>query len=252
MQQVATSEQPVRVSSTDWLKLVGIAAFILDHIGLFFIEDAELFRIAGRVAAPIFFFLIGFARSRQVPLSWIVLGVALTALDVWIDGADEFSLNILLNFAAVRLALRVIDYHAATPLRLAIIAGLCVFAIPTAGLVFEYGAEGWLWALFGFAQRRFRDGDMQFKWLRFGFAALAIAIYAAVEIEDHEFEDGEEIALVAALIALGGLLLLFQRRTSPLQPPAFLMRPVQIVSRYSLEIYAFSLFVMQVIAHVIE
>lgn len=252
MQQAAIPAEPVRVSSTDWLKLVGIAAFILDHIGFFFIEDADWFRIAGRVAAPIFFFFIGFARSRAVPLSWIVLGVGLSALDSWLDDFDSVTVNILLNFALARLMLRAVDRFAGSPLRLAAVAAFAIVLVPWTAEFIEYGTEGWLWTLFGFAQRRWRDGDAAFAGARFAFASLAAGVYAYVEIGYHELSGDEGIALIACILVLAGFLLSFQRRPSAVQPPAFFSAPVRFVSRYSLEIYALSLVAMQVVADVIE
>lgn len=251
MDKAATLGGPVRVSSTDWLKLVGIAAFLIDHIGLFFIDDADLFRTIGRLAAPIFFFFIGFARSRQIPLAWIVFGLALTSLDAWLDDFDSLSFNILLNFALARLVLRGVDIYASSPLRLAAVAVIALALIPWTDVI-EYGAEGWLWTLFGFAQRRWRDGDTRFEWARFGFAAVAAGTYVIVETGYHELSGIDETALYALIVSLTAWLLLFERRISPVQPPHLMVAPILFASRYSLIIYAFSLFAMQVIAHVIE
>jgi len=55
MQVVMPQKKPVLLTSTDWLKLVGIAAFLIDHAGLFFIESDDWWRMAGRIAAPIFY-----------------------------------------------------------------------------------------------------------------------------------------------------------------------------------------------------
>ena len=115
----------------------------------------------------------------------------------------------------------------------------------------EYGAEGWLWALLGYAQRSWRDGDARFQWARLGFAALAVGVYGFKEIQDHRLSAGHDLTLIISLLVLACLLLLFQRRPSPFQPPAILIPAVQFVSRYSLEIYALSVVGMQVIANVI-
>ncbi len=55
----------------------------VDHTGYFFIEDADWWSVCGRMAAPVFCFLPGYARSRTVPLHWLGLGVILTLLDSW-------------------------------------------------------------------------------------------------------------------------------------------------------------------------
>ncbi|MBU3730691.1 MAG: hypothetical protein FGM26_03985 [Beijerinckiaceae bacterium] len=251
MEHVSSPSGPIRISSTDWLKIAGVIAFLADHIGLYFVDDPDLLRTIGRLAAPIFFFFIGFARSRDIPLSWIVIGSLLTFADFWTDTDEDVVLNILINFAFVRFALRVVDVYAATPIRLAGVALICIVALPFVGSIMEYGAEGWLWALVGYAQRSWRDGDARYHWARFGFAALAAGLYAFTEIQDHGLSEGNDISLIVALLSLVSFLLMFQRRPSPVQPPAILMPIVQFLSRYSLEIYALSLVGMQVIAHVI-
>jgi hypothetical protein len=66
------------VTTTDVLKCIGVASFLIDHTGVFFDPAEPWWRLFGRVAAPIFFFLVGFARSRRVPWTWLALGAALT------------------------------------------------------------------------------------------------------------------------------------------------------------------------------
>ncbi len=82
-----TTGSPVRkpIDLTDWLKTFAILFVVVDHVGLFFIEDDEWWRVVGRMAAPIFFFLIGFSRRESVPINWIVLGIILTVLDSCVD-----------------------------------------------------------------------------------------------------------------------------------------------------------------------
>jgi hypothetical protein len=252
MQVVMPQRSPVRVSSTDWLKLVGIAAFLIDHTGLFFIEDDEWWRILGRIAAPIFFFLIGFARSRNIPLSWMVWGVILTGIDWWMDG--DFTLNILLNFAFIRLALRLLDKaeHKSLLWFLGAAALFSILMMPFADFVFEYGAQGWLWALFGYAQRAWRDGYAAFEKMRFALAFIAGLTYAFVEIEWHDFEGLEAVGCALVVLGLTLALVRFDRSVSTLQPPRALAPFVVWLSRYSLEIYAISLFLMQDIFYVFQ
>src|SRR5262249_41552895 len=101
-------ERPRGVTTTDVLKFVGVAMLLIDHYGLYFDPDRSWWRVFGRLAAPIFFFLIGFARTRSVPWTWIAFGVGLTALDVWTSWGEDrlrnVTLDILLNFAILRLA----------------------------------------------------------------------------------------------------------------------------------------------------
>ena len=94
------------VTTTDLWKLVGLLLVLIDHWGLLFADDPS-WRVVGRAAAPIFFFFIGLARTRQVPWSWVILGLGLTAVESWTSGTGlgKINLNILINFAYVRLLL---------------------------------------------------------------------------------------------------------------------------------------------------
>ncbi|MBX9759789.1 MAG: conjugal transfer protein TraX [Beijerinckiaceae bacterium] len=250
---------PATVTTTDLLKLAGLVFVFADHFGLFFAPDEDWWRVAGRAAAPIFFFLIGFARTRTIPMSWLVLGAILTALDIYVsEGLDDVTLNILFNFALVRLAVAWIDARVLTTpwgerWGLLPIALLCAAAIPLAGFILEYGAEGWLWALFGVAAREaISRGSPQMRLQRNMIALFCAAVYIVVETHDYDFEP-EQTAVLALL--MGGLaltLVAFRRTDVPFAAPAPLVRALNWIGRHSLEIYAVSLFLMQLGAHLLD
>jgi hypothetical protein len=148
------------VDDTDWLKTAAIIFVSIGHFGYFFVEDARWWSVVGRLAAPTFFFLIGYARARTVPLSWIWLGIILTVLESWNADWTWVAPNILLSFAFIRLARPHVE-------RLVERYGWAAFVASSldswrccrsAAKCFDYGSEGWLWALFGLYQRRYVDG----------------------------------------------------------------------------------------------
>ena len=67
---------------------------IIDHIGFFFYPNIILFRILGRVSAPIFFFLIGFSPGRKTNYLLIIYGIALTIFH-FITEQTIFQLDVL-------------------------------------------------------------------------------------------------------------------------------------------------------------
>lgn len=242
------------ITTTDLLKLAGLAFVFADHIGLFFAPDDDWWRVFGRAAAPIFFFLIGFARGGSVPLSWIVLGSILTALDLYVsDDLEDVTLNILFNFALIRLALPYIEAHV-LPRKwgLAALALVCALLIPLAAIVLEYGTEGWLWALVGVAAReaiakRSPQTSLQLNLV----TAFCVAVYLAVETRDFEFEHVQTVTLAALVIALAFMLVRFRRVDAFMAPPG-VARVFNWIGRHSLEIYAVSLFLMQLTGHLLE
>ena len=99
-----STSMPHAVDNTDWLKTAAIILVLVDHFGYFFMEDDRWWSVFGRLAAPTFFFLMGYAETRTVPLHWIGLGVILTLLDSWNADWTWVAPNILLSFAFIRIA----------------------------------------------------------------------------------------------------------------------------------------------------
>ena len=261
MEQAAVTESlPVstpadksrRVGSTDLLKLAGLVLVLVDHWGLFFAPDQDWWRVFGRLAAPIFFFFIGFARSRQVPWTWLVLGLALTATD-YLTSANkaDVSLNILLSFALLRTALPHVEARViAWPLRTALLTGLCVALIPIMAPFLEYGAEGWLWALLGLAQRRMLEHPgPRAAWIRNGVAAVAALAYIVQERHDFDLETVQSTTLGILVAVLAASLARFRRAEFDAKPPGPLDGLLRIAGQRSLEIYGITLFLMQVAAY---
>ena len=150
---------PHAVDNADWLKTVAIISVSVGHFGHFFVEDDRWWSVFGRLAAPTFFFLMGYAQTRTVPLHWIWLGVILTLLESWNAKWTWVAPNILLSLALVRSARPYVQIllqrHGWAAFALLVSALFAVSSI--AGKIVDYGSEGWLWALFGLCQRMYVD-----------------------------------------------------------------------------------------------
>src|SRR6476646_6536846 len=68
MHDIPSSTRTPPVDNTDWLKTAAIIAVAIGHFGHFFMENDHWWAVFGRVAAPAFFFLQGYAESRTIPL----------------------------------------------------------------------------------------------------------------------------------------------------------------------------------------
>lgn len=239
-------------TTTDFWKLAGLAFVLVDHYGLFFDDEQLWWRVVGRLAAPIFFFFIGFARSRSVPASWIALGVILTATDYLTSARiEEVSLNILLHFALLRWALLpLLETHVlAHPWRLAVFVIVCIGLGGISPRLLEYGTQGWLWALFGLAHRRLQ-AEPGFYPNHVVIAAATAVSYARREILDDDFTLVQATVLALLVVGLAALLSRFRREPFGAQPQA-VVTLVRAAGRFSLEIYAVTLFVMQVLAYAV-
>jgi peptidoglycan/LPS O-acetylase OafA/YrhL len=240
------------VTTTDLLKTIALLFVAIDHVGYYFIDDAEWWRVFGRIAAPIFFFLIGFARSRSVPWTWLALGGLITVLDV--AGSDDpldARLNILLNFALIRWALPLLEGRILAS-RLGTIAfiAICALIAPYIGRGLEYGAEGWLWALTGLLARRLSDGaggrDSGSSDLLIASALFAGLVYFIVEADAHHVDGAALVVLGGLIVALVAVLLNFRRRDLPHPPPEPLAAILRFGGRWSLELYAAHLILLEV------
>ena len=58
---------PHAVDNADWLKTVAIISVSVGHFGHFFVEDDRWWSVFGRIAAPTFFFLLGYAQHQDRP-----------------------------------------------------------------------------------------------------------------------------------------------------------------------------------------
>jgi len=254
---------PLRVDNSDWLKTFAIILVAVDHTGYFFIDDAAWWSVFGRMAAPVFFFLMGYARSRTIPMHWIWLGVFLTLLDSWNTDWEWVAPNILFSLALIRLSrpsvLSLLQRYGWIAF-IILVLGLMV-VLPVAGDLVDYGAEGWLWALFGLCQRMYVDGrsssgldadgqkpDLTKQGLTQNWRVmrlLAGLITAVIYVWQEQIEFGfSEYQLSVVAVGVGILfygLAVFVRGPSSIQPPQPIAHSLRWLGRHTLEIYVIQL-----------
>jgi hypothetical protein len=256
------------IDNTDWLKTAAIILVLVDHFGYFFMEDDLWWSVVGRMAAPTFFFLIGYARTHAVPLHWIGLGVFLTLLDSWNAGWTWVAPNILLSFALIRIASRYVDTFLQNYswVAFAILVAALFAMLPLTGKIVDYGSEGWLWALFGLCQRMYADsksaahvdGAAQTTVPRenaianVGVMRLLACVIAAVayiwqEQVEFSFPQIPFTVFIVGLVVLSISLCLFLRGPSRIQPPAAIAGVMGFIGRHTLEIYAIQLAASEII-----
>jgi hypothetical protein len=257
--------KPLVVDHTDWLKAAAIILVLVDHFGYFFMEDDLWWSVLGRFAAPIFFFLVGYAKSRTIPLHWIGLGVALTLLDSANADWEWVAPNILLSFVLIRFAFRYLPrlVQRYPWISVAFLVAVLIAVLPIAAQLVDYGAEGWLWALFGLLHRQYVDGRSAAKvgglslppqankhtlgLLRLLTCAVAAVVYVWQEQLEFEFPQTELIIFILGVGVMSVILCLFVRGRSRFQPPEMIAAVLRFIGRHTLEIYAISLAASEII-----
>src|ERR1700757_2996702 len=252
---------PPAVDNTDWLKTAAIIFVSAGHFGFFFMEDELWWSVFGRLAAPPFFFLVGYAQSRTVPLHWIGIGVILTLLESWNADWSWVAPNILLSFVLIRIARPYVQMFLQNRgwLAFVVLVSVLLALLPAAAKIFDYGAEGWLWALFGLWQRRYLDGMSATTGgtraspaptltatdaaglMRLLACLVAAVVFVWQEQKEFSFPAVHLAVIILGLGVLSISLCLFTRGESRFQPPEKIASTLRFVGRHTLEIYAIQL-----------
>jgi peptidoglycan/LPS O-acetylase OafA/YrhL len=256
-------DPPRAVDNADWLKTIAIISVAAGHIGYFFIENDHWWSVFGRLAAPAFFFLLGYARTRTVPLRWIWLGLILTLLESSNANWTWVAPNILLSFALIRS----VRPYVQMPLQrhgwvaFALLVSALLAVLPIAEKIADYGAEGWLWALFGLCQRMYVDGrsaaavdgatrgsappvhvmKANVGLMRLLACFVAAVVYVWREQIEFSFPQIHFAVFILEICLLSPCLCLFQRGPSGIQPPEAMASVLRFIGRRTLEIYAIQL-----------
>jgi hypothetical protein len=239
---------PSILTSYDLFKAFAVVTMIADHAGYYFFPDDLWWRVAGRMSAPVWLFLIGYANSRDLSARlWVGAGVLIVASGML--GPTILPASILPVVLAIRLVLDrvLLKMGRGVSDTLEVWCLILLLALPTA-LMSDYGAVGLAVALYGAYVRRLSEGRVHPR------AAIltgvgAYGLYGALMWISFEFS---VVQFVAAL-ALSALSFAALYRFRPVSWEAVrLPGPVsgffKVCGRYSLEIYVLHLVAFKVAA----
>jgi hypothetical protein len=243
---------PRDLTSYDLLKSLALILMITDHVGHFFYPDEMWFRIFGRLCVPMWFFLIGYARTTELPKT-LWGGAVVVALSAFVTGQYLLPVNILFTIIIIRMLrgrLILAAFSSAESLR-GLFFLLFFATFPTA-LFFEYGAMGMMFALFGFAVRNI-DGvceRMERKHVKIYAAATFFAFYMWQGVIMPHVSDLQALVFGAGLVLVGVMLWRFQgvvyTGADRLMARSF-VKLFQFMGRRTLEIYVFHVVLFRLI-----
>lgn len=161
---------PKPITNYDAFKLVALVAMTVDHLGFYLFPQLDVLRVAGRAAAPIFCFLVGWNGSYRWRTSLLLAAIWVSGLNV-LHGSG-LPLNILWIILLGRLLMDRMDRQSREiPAWVMVLAAL--IWLPLTALVFDYATVGLMWMLWG---RQHRVHPNSATCHLYAFAAFAGAV----------------------------------------------------------------------------
>lgn len=239
---------PKDLTSYDLLKTAAVILMIIDHIGAYLMPEMFWMRIAGRLCVPMWFFLVGYARSRDTGLYLWIAALVLIVSD-FVAGMTIFPLNILVTILFVRLVLdlymKIVSRHWAL-----FFAGgllLLLLSLPSL-LIIDYGTQGLILAVFGYVVRRAQDDPHRRLTEIFPCLVFSAAFYTLMQWVVFHFSGLPGLVLLAGTVAVLLMLVDFRPATFP-RAALILSRPgvwlLQMTGRHTLLIYVGHLLVIK-------
>lgn len=247
---------PRDITSYDLLKTFALMLMIVDHLGYFFFPENEWLRAVGRLSAPIWLFLVGYANSRDFsPRMWIAITIlALSAVAV---GRDVFPLTILATILVCRALIDPVmaavrrNHEALFPF-FAILLGLEFLVSP----YIEYGAYAMAFVIFGYAARH-RGEEPYLDKHFFTIGLLASVVFGLLQVYlyfGNSFDTVQKASVMAGLICLAWGLSNFRPLTLPRlteRMPGLVTGLVQLCGRRTLEIYVAHIVIFRLAVYVL-
>lgn len=239
---------PDVLTSYDLMKTVAILLVVIDHIGFIFFPENYWFRALGRGCVPIWCFLIGYSKSRDLSAP-IWVWSALLIASSFVTGGGVFPTPILVTFIVSRLILDSVargvfkDWET-------LLYGTFFFVmmiIPTM-IVADYGSAGFLLVLCGYALRHQKEINIKPSTLQV-FMGASVAIFIILELLVFRFPPLEAKVSVV-MVGLAAVAVYYFRPMNMIgltnALPAFVVTALQFTGRRTMEIYAIHLILFKI------
>lgn len=224
----------------DMIKALAIISMIIDHVGWLYVDNNVYCRTIGRIAAPLFFFLIGYSKKYELTWKLYLSGVFLTGF-LWYCRGFTFA-NILLVFLVIRWLFNRWNPSNSSWWVLALLfVSLTPFFLMLCRFI-EYGQLGLFWAIAGrlSIQKETKEAkNLAFWWLVATMLSSFFWLGAVFKIFQYELAT---FILLLECLFLWAIMHYYVNRTwSVWHLTGY---PIMILSRFSLEIYVGHLIVL--------
>lgn len=238
------------ITSYDLLKTFATIIMVIDHIGMYFFPDELWWRAVGRIGFPIWFFLVGYARGRDISPK-LLIGAGLLVIGNVLAGMAIFPLSALVTIIFIRLGIDplmrfMLADNRRQFWRVAVLLFLLV--IPTM-MVSEYGTQAMITAIFGYLIRHRQEvGDEKFI---VAYMAFALITFVGLQALSFDFTALHMAVVILGTFIVRSVLLFFRAQDYP-AITAKLPRPatwfLQFCGHRTLEIYVGHLLIFKALA----
>ncbi len=244
---------PKELTSYDLLKSLAVILMVADHVGHHFFPDEMWFRVAGRLCVPIWFFLIGYAKTTEIPKTYW-MGGALMVMSAVVSGQFLLPLNILFTLILMRYfryGVFVRAFYNAETLR-GMFLILLFLTLPSAILV-EYGAIGMMFVMMGHIVRYKKEVSERIRplYLKLFVAAAFFSFFVTQGLLLPTVSVAQAWSMLAGFIAVSVILWNFKAHTfsdaTRVMAPSFIAL-FQFMGRYTLEIYVVHVLIFRAVA----
>ena len=237
------------LTSYDIIKVMAVIFMLTGHVGFYFFPDEAWFRVFGRFCVIIWFFLIGYARSRDLsPRLWG--GALLLVVLNFVSGVGLMPFNVLATIIVIRLTIDSLAHHLITAHRPWFwwgMAGLVALLLPTM-FIFDYGTTALLVALYGWIVRHRLEIEGG-KSLAERYFLFVTAIFVASQCVLFGFDVPQTIVLgagVAGLLLALGMFKPVKFAGSLTGRWRWASLPLRVIGRRTLEIYVLHVVIFQI------
>jgi hypothetical protein len=243
--QVTTDKFPYP-TTYDIIKTLAVITMIIDHVGLYFAGDNPWLRAIGRIGLPVWFYLIGYARSRQLGTKLIGGASILVATNLFV-GFLVIPLNALWSVIFIRLSLnRIIRLIGKSEIILSIVLLAFMFLNPFLDFLWEYGGLAFIFALCGYYQR---NGFADKKFVPAGIAVFSLVAFIYSQQQLFNLPLAPLLFMIVGTIATMLILVYYLPKDGPAisSNNRFITKSLMIGGHYTLEIYVIHLTVFKAI-----